>query len=402
MKILHLEAEFIPKTGYQVNLLSKYMVMYGSDVTILSTDLKVVRQHQLPLLKNYNDYSDFDFHQKYGVNIIRVPCWGIISDRHVWSLSVFRKIKDINPDILFLHDNDTLISILYILFFLKKFQIPLITDSHMVSLASKNRFSKLFQFTYRKLITPILIANNIKVVRTVNDLFVQNVFCIPENLSPIISFGSDIQLFKPNSKRRNELRIKLNIPLDNRVFIYSGKLSEDKKGLFLSNALKTEFKYKEGNKESTFIIISDVFGKYGDKVELGFAHSENNIIRIPFVTYEELADILKIADVAIIHYAASLTYFDYLASGLPVIWSDIEVNRNRSDERFVRLFKNLDLTSFRDVIQQFINMSNEDLSVMSNIARKYILSNYSYNSITQKFLKIMVDEITYRETHPFK
>lgn len=401
MKILHVEAEYIPGLGYQVNLLSKYMAKLGHEVIILSTELDIVRPHQKNYIGTYSKKVDYDHYSATNVKIIRVPCKGLISDRHIWSFRVFNKIKEINPDIIFLHDNDTLVSMLYIVFYLKKFQIPLITDSHMVAIASRNKFAKLFQFLYRKIVTPIIVRNNINVVRTVDDDFILKVFNIPKDMAPIISFGSDVERFRPNDIRKIQLRTKYGIPLDNRVFIYTGKLSKDKEGFFLANSLLEPFILNNKAKIS-FLIVSSVDGEYGNKVEETFNRSSNQIIRMPFVNHEELSDVILTADVAIIHYAASLTYFDYLASGLPVIWSDIEINVRRSDKRFVNLFENLNVNSLRDNIDYFIGLDVEDLSKKSKMAREFAVENYSYENITNQFMNVFKSEIDYRKNNPFR
>lgn len=401
MKILHVEAEYIPGLGYQVNLLSKYMAKLGHEVIILSTELDVVRPHQKNYIGTYSKKVDYDHYSATNLKIIRVPCKGLISDRHIWSFRVFDKIKEINPDIMFLHDNDTLVSMLYIVFYLKKFQIPLITDSHMVAIASRNKFAKLFQFLYRKIVTPIIVRNNINVVRTVDDDFILKVFNIPKDLAPIISFGSDVERFRPNDIRKKQLRTKYGIPLDNRVFIYTGKLSKDKEGIFLANSLLEPF-ILNNNAKISFLIVSSVDGEYGNKVEETFNRSSNQIIRMPFVDHEELSDVILTADVAIIHYAASLTYFDYLASGLPVIWSDIEINVRRSDKRFVNLFENLNVKSLRDNIDYFIGLDDEELSKKSKMARDFAVENYSYDNITNQFINVLKSEIDYRKNNPFR
>jgi len=401
-KILHVEAEYNPSLGYQVNLISKYMARLGHEVIILSTELNIVREHQKPYLKHYTEQTDLDHLNETNVRIIRVPVKGIVSDRHIWSIKTFSLIKQINPNIIFLHDNDTLVSVLYLMFFIKKHQIPLITDSHMVALASKNKFSKLFQLIYRNIVTPIITKNNIRVVRTVQDDFIFNVFNIPKELAPVIPFGSDVDRFKPDEVKKYLLRKKYGIPHDNRVFIYTGKLSVDKHGLFLANALCNLFDNNGNVPRVSFLIVSSVIGDYGEEVEKVFKRSKNHIIRIPFVDHKELADIILTADVAMIHYAASLIYYDYLASGLPVIWSDIEINKNRSDERFVSLFCNLNQSSFRDAIQLFIEMSSDDLSFKSKLAREHAVENYSYERITDRFLELFTNEINYRKSHPFK
>jgi hypothetical protein len=300
MKILLIEDFFHPHAGYNINILSKYFSLYGHEVIILSTELNVIREHQKTYMRSSQVISDEDFFKSYNVKIIRIKCYGIISDRHIWAKSVFSKIMDLKPDLVFVHDNDTFVSIIYLLVYLKKIGVPVIFDSHMTEVASKNKFAFLFRFGYKIFITPKIVMNNINVVRTLDDDFVQKAFGIPESLSPVISFGSDIELFKPNPEYKNELRLRYNISDKDLVFVYSGKLSQDKKGLFFAESILETFSNNGVKKNAVFLIISSVEGDYGLAVENKLSYSENRIIRIPFMKYTELPVNFNLADVAVI------------------------------------------------------------------------------------------------------
>lgn len=402
MKIIHLEAEFLPHLGYQVNILSKYMAKLGHEVIILSTELNVIRKHQQSYMNPSQVISDEEFYKSHNVKIIRFKCYGIISDRHIWTINVFSRIKELQPDLIFVHDNDTFVSMIYLLAYLKKIGIPVIFDSHMTEIASKNKLAFFFRFIYGLLITPIIIKNRIYVVRTLDDNFVQKAFKIPESLSPIISFGSDIDLFKPNPKLKNELRSYYKISNNELVFVYSGKLSKDKKGLFFAESILESFNKNGAKKNAVFLIISSVEGEYGVNVENKLLNSQNRIIKLSFMKYTELPLIFNLADVAVIPYAASLTYFDYLSSGLPVIWSNIAINNNRSDQSFVELFENENIKSFREKIELFLNLDDEKLFLKSRLARDFVVRNFSYEKITNEFLELISQEISYRRNNPFK
>jgi len=399
MNILHIEAEFIPHLGYQVNILSKNMAKKGHDVSILSTELKYVRSHQRVYLKQLEYNFDEKFRENSGVNVYRVPSWGVISDRHIWS-PIMKRIREINPDIIFLHDNDTFVSIRYLLFNLRKINKPIIMDSHMVKFASKNRLAPVFYYFYRIFVTPIIVKNNIIVVRTVEDNFLQEAFNIPLRLTPLISFGSDTDLFKPNHNEKAIFRKKYQIEKNERIFIYAGKLSDDKNALFLASSLKINFT-KCSNKP-VFIIIGNTTGEYGQDVEKIFEQSENRIIRVPLQSYTNLVKYFQASDVGLIHFAGSLIYFDMQSSGLPVIWSNLEMNRVRSNAKTSKLFEPDSINDFRSKIQEYLEMDESELVIESNGARDFILENYSYNKITDDFLSLMKKEINYREESPFK
>jgi hypothetical protein len=401
MHILHLEAEFIPQLGYQVNVISRIMASMGHEVTVLSTKLSpnCVRNNQKPYLSENQEVEDTRFTEKYNVRILRSGCLGILSDRHVWSFKTYNLIKELNPDVLFLHNNDTIVTMIYLKFFLKRFKIPVVMDSHMVSFASKNRFAKLFRTFYRFLITPIIVRNNLHIIKTVDDNYLQDAFDIPENLTPLISFGSDTEHFKRSEFKRNLLRKKFGIQENEKVFIYSGKLSEDKNGEFLALSISEEF--SSFNYKPVFLIISSNQGEYAEKIESLLEKSKNRIVRIPFKLYSELPDYFSVADVAIIHHAGSLTYFDYLSMGLPVIWPDLDFNRNRSVEGVVKLFRPIDCKSFREKINEFLEMKSEQLNNLNFIARSFVEENYSYKQITNSIIDLMIEEIKYRKFKPY-
>lgn len=399
MRILHVEAEFIPHLGYQANILSKIMAKKGHDVSILSTELKYMRSHQRVYLKQLNDDSDEKFYEESGVIIYRVPAFGIISDRHIWA-SVMSHIININPDVIFLHDNDTFVSIRYLIFNLLKINKPIIMDSHMVKFASQNKFAPMFYYFYRLLVTPIIVKNNIYVVRTVDDDFLQEAFDIPLSLSPLISFGSDTNLFIPNKNEKEIFREKYQIGKNDRVFIYAGKLSKDKNGLFLASSLEEPF--TDCYRKPVFIIIGDSIGEYGKEVEKLFEQSENRIIRVPLQQYNNLVQYFQVSDVGVIPYAGSLIYFDMQSAGLPVIWSDLEMNRVRSNKKASKLFQPNSISDFRSKIQEYLDMDESELVIEFKEARDFILKNYSYDKITDDFLSLMEIEIKYRKENPFK
>jgi glycosyltransferase involved in cell wall biosynthesis len=401
MKIVHLEAEFIPQLGYQVNLFAKIMSKLSHEVIIVSTSLneRCVRKHQRSYLLPDQIQQDYFYSKEHGVKIIRVPCYGIINDRHLWSINTFKTLRELNPDIIYVHDNDTLISMLYLLTELRKNGCPIIMDTHMIEFSSINRFAPAFRIFYKKFITPIIKRNEIKILRTVNDPYILNHFNIPEKLAPIVSFGSDTSHFVRDDIKRNIIRDELGICHTERVFIYTGKLSVDKNGLLLSEALFRSF--DKFPFQPTFVIISSPTDNYSKDVLVRLKASQNKIVIIPFVPYKDLADWFNVADVAIIHYASSLTFFDYLSSGLPVICSNIEVNKNRAKIDSVELFESGSSHILRSSISRFLNMDLDELNRLSKLARSHIISNYDYEKIVFDLLKLMEREVIFRKQNPY-
>jgi glycosyltransferase involved in cell wall biosynthesis len=395
MHILHIEEGFIPNLGYQINLLTKYMALAGHRITILTTTLdKMVEAQKVYLSDNIME-QDNELFQKYGIEVIRIPVKRMISNRCHWDKSVFEKIMIINPDIVYLHGNDTFIAIQYFLRYLKKIDIPVVTDSHMLDAASKNRFSKYFRLFYRVFITPILVRNQIPVIRVADDPFINKAYNIPFNISPLLSFGSDIELFQPSEEVKKSFRTENNIKDNDFVIVYAGKLSEDKDGLFFAESIQKKIKTK--NRDVVFIIVGTTTGEYGQKVEELFSKSENKIIRFPLQKYTDLPMFFQVSDVALIPSAASLTFYDMQSCGLPIIWSDLPVNIKRTQNNNGLTFAARNSKDMRKQIVRFVDMDKNELAKISENARTYILDNYSYQEVTDKYLKIINDEIIKRK-----
>jgi glycosyltransferase involved in cell wall biosynthesis len=88
--------------------------------------------------------------------------------------------------------------------------------------------------------------------------------------------------------------------------------------------------------------------------------------------------------------------------GLPVIWSNITINVKRSNLSIVELFENENINSFRNKIELFLNLDNEQLHLKSKLARAFVVRNFSYEKITNDFLDLISREISYRKNNPFK
>ena len=83
-------------------------------------------------------------------------------------------------------------------------------------------------------------------IRTQDEDYAQKRLGVPVELSPFISFGSDLTKFHPDAGIRREMREKLSIGNDRFVVIVTGKLNEGKGGMLLANAFKKAFDTDKG------------------------------------------------------------------------------------------------------------------------------------------------------------
>lgn len=162
MRIVHFDQMFHPEFGDQINILPKFQVKQGHEVFIITGKNDVPH----PRFQGFADLSNMDekdkaFETATGVKIIRIDINRFISGRAIYK-SGHRKIVDnLKPDILFCHFNDTVIGMYYI-FNHKKLDYPVVFDSHMLEMASKNPLNKAFRILYKLFITPIIKKINLK------------------------------------------------------------------------------------------------------------------------------------------------------------------------------------------------------------------------------------------------
>lgn len=383
MRVVHIEDFFHPNAGYQINILPKYMVKRGIETYILTSEIDLVPETLTSFFGKQNiEKFDKDFEDKTGVKIIRVPVKRFISNRAVFTKEINKKIRDLKPDVLYVHGNDTLIGITSILRS-NRLNCALITDSHMLEMASTNKFNKLFRFFYRHVVAPKIIKNDITVIRTQNDDYVEKHLGIPLTQSPWISYGSDTLLFHPDKDVRNKFREKYEIGENDFVVLYAGKLDESKGGLFLANSIEKKFK---ADKRIIFLIIGNTSGDYGEKIEDAFQNSENRVLRFPTQKYINLAGFYQAADIAVYPKQCSLSFYDVQACGLPVLLEENNINVDRCHHNNGLLFNSNDEDDFREKLSRFLNMGKSQIEEMKKCSYEYISNHYNYSDKADEYI----------------
>lgn len=390
MKIVHVEDEFHPDTGYQLNLLSKYMVAAGHQVTIITAETEKLPKEFVSFFgaDDINE-RDAEFNRRYHVKIVRIPIKGYYSGRVFFSKEVFKAVKAEKPEVVYVHGNDTMTAMEFLLR-RKTLKCPMVLDSHMLDMASRNKYKHLFRWFYRLIFTPIIVKCGIPVIRTQDSRYVEDALGIPLSQCPWISTGSDTMLFRPDIESRHLARQKYEIADDTFVIVYAGKLDEGKGGMFLADALCSRF---DSKKNLCFVIVGNATGDYGEMVERRFKESENTILRFPTQKYVDLPAFFQMADVVVFPKQCSLSFYDVQACGLPVIFEANEINSKRACCNNALTFESNNLDDFRMTILKVVNMSSEEYSKMSSSAINYIKGAYDYKDICSQYLDIIQKEV---------
>ena len=386
MRIIYIDDFFHPDAGYQDNILSKYWVDFGHEVYIVTSEIAKIPEGLTKFFDcNEIEKKDRDFEQKYGVKIIRIPLITYKSGRSIYSLKIFRIIKEINPDVVFVNGNDSLIGMQLTWKNRHRYKYALVLDSHMLEMASQNPLRHVFRMFYKHFLTPIIIKKKIPIVRTQDDDYVFRCLGIPIEQCPWISFGTDTIRFHPDEEQRKIFREKYRISEDAFVVIYAGKLSENKGATLLAKA--TQMFYK-ADREIIFVIVGNSEGEYGEYVEKELRKAVHRIIRFPTQKYENLALFYQAADVAVYPKQCSLSFFDVQACGVPVIFENNNINIDRSKYGNAVTFHSEDLQSFTERICAIANMDKTQYQCLKENAITYINSNFKYKDKAKEYIKL--------------
>lgn len=389
MNIVHVEDIFFPEAGYQVNLLSRLQVKQGHSVTIITAEMEKVPTYLTAFFGKDNLVEkDKKFTERTGVKVTRIPLHGFYSGRAIYHRKIFKTVDDLKPDVLFVHGEDTLIGMQYI-WMSSSLKYPIVLDCHMLEMASVNRFKKVFRWFYKNFITPIIIKNEIPLIRVVDADYVEKCLGLPLNKTILLSFGTDTDYFKPDKTRGNLFREKHGIGEYDFVILYAGKLDVYKGGQFFANAIKNKLESGKG-KNIVFLIIGNTDGgEYGIHVEETFKISENKIIRFPTQAYYDLVTFYQASDLAIYPRQCSMSFFEAQSCGLPVVFETNEINTERIQYGNGFTFEPENINSFRKCMLNCIDMPDSEYQIIRDKARKYISDTYDYVPIAQQFTDVI-------------
>lgn len=389
MRIVNIEPTFYPTAGYQINILPKYLSKNGHEVIIVTAKLDKIENEATSFFgKEDIQLKDKKYEEENNVKIVRVPIKAYIFGRVFFGKNLKSIVDDFRPDILFVHGNDTPTATWFLLRS-KKLGYPIVSDSHMLAMAIRRRGGAIYKKIYKWFVTPVIIKNQIPVIRTQNDDYVQKYLGIPLEQCPWISYGSDTLLFHLDRHKKEEFRRNNDIDDDDFVILYAGKLDEAKGGKLLAETFLKKF---QCDRKIVLIVVGSTKGEYGKEVENLFKQSENRILRFPTQKYTELAKFYQSADLAIFPRQCSLSFYDVQACGLPVIFEDNNINVDRCSHNNGWTFKCEDVDDFRRKIFDAVNMEFDDYKKVSNSAYQFILQNYNYETKAREYEQVLIDE----------
>ncbi len=386
MKIVQIEDFFHPDAGYKINILSKYFARMGHETVIITAELDKMPDYLTGFFGRDNIAArDRDYEERYGVKIIRLPIWAYVSGRAIFKGNMAKFVNSLDPDILYVHGNDTAVG-MWLLQHRGELSCPMVMDNHMVEMASQNPFRKAYRAYYKRFIAPIIVKNEIPVIRAMNDDYVEKCLGVPLRLAPWISYGSDTLLFRPDKNAGAAFRRENGISEDALVVLFAGKLDESKGGMLLAELMNRNINTP---REIVYLIIGNATGEYGESVEARMAQSPYRVLRFPTQKYSALADFYQAADVGLIAKQASLNFFDMEACGVPVLSEDNNLNAQRTDHENGWLFAPDDVDDFAAKLEKIANLPAEKLARYSENAVSYVREYYDYGKKAEEYMLVI-------------
>ena len=116
MRIVHVDDYVLPDAGYQINIMPKYLAKFGHEVYIVTSKVEGIDRPAARFfgIENIEERDEL-YEKQTGVKIVRVTplTTKVISSRMIQGKELFETVKQLDPDVLFIHGNDTFTGMRY-------------------------------------------------------------------------------------------------------------------------------------------------------------------------------------------------------------------------------------------------------------------------------------------------
>jgi len=389
MKIIYVTEFFSEKMGYSENCLPKAMASLDNEVHIISSDLQVYGN-----LPNYDDvYGKYLGPRKQplvskqinGFTLHRLPhnlLYGYVN-----ILGLKRKVEELKPDIVQTINCVSIntMKIAAMKFFLR---FKLFTECHQhLSIVkpylrnqNSNSVKKVIYFLTRTQPGRIISLLTEKCYPIADDCadVAHSFYGVQKKKIKVIPLGTDTELFSPIVKdheivERYKLRRSLGIGDPEITCIYTGRFSEDKNPLLLSEAINN---LNQKGLSFRAIFVGD--GPQKQQIK----KAESSII-IDFVPYYDLPQYYCASDIGVWPTQESTSMLDAASCGLPIVAS----SRIGTPDRINGNGFFYEQNDFIDLARVLESLGPENLrQEMGQIGRDKMLKSYSWRNIAKEYL----------------
>lgn len=363
---------------YQENLLAKYHVKIGYDVSILAS------QYQWGINNNLEKYTNTKYINQHGVRVFRLPLlYGTINTRLKWYIGMYKQLELLQPNILFVHGCQFL-NIFTIVRYLKQHpNVKVYVDNHAdFSNSATNWLSKniLHKFLWRicaKAIEPY--TTKFYGVLPARVDFLKNIYKLPIKKCELLVMGADDEMVEKsnNPEVRTQIRKQHNISDDDFLIVTGGKIDKAKKQtLLLMQAVK-----QIQNSKLNLIVFGSVEKDLKQKIQEMV--DGKKIQYIGWIDSHDSYLFFSAADLVCFPGRHSVFWEQVVGQGIPLVVKDWQGTHHIDVGGNVAFLKQDTIEEIQQIIEELVNKS-EKYQKMKQIARQKGMKNFSYEDIARR------------------
>ncbi|MDP7304491.1 MAG: glycosyltransferase family 4 protein, partial [Pirellulaceae bacterium] len=333
MKILHAADYVMPTMGYQDFMLAKWHAKHGHESHIVTSDrFRPVDGYEKtwePLLGKRIVGTGIETAED--VTIHRLPRlleW----KKRVWLKDLRKTIERIKPDAVFCHGTGSPMSFA-LPSISKRLGLPILMDNHMTFASQRSGVSGFVYYSARRALTRVVLNRTVDrflgIGQECCDFMIERQ-AIPPDKVELLEVGVDSELFHPDESLGKAEREKINVPLDAKVVIQTGKLARDKSPHWLSEAMAPIMRE---DPQVWLVFVGDAPADYSGEITSPMVRNgvADRLKFVPLVPVHELAAMFNMADVCVYPNQSSLSCMEAAACGKPVVVTDLPWGRARQD-----------------------------------------------------------------------
>lgn len=380
MKIVHINlcGPVTDNWTYQDNLLTKYQVKNGHEVTMITSQYIWGTDGQLAidnrqLYINEDDVKVIRLESKFKTNI---------NSKFKLYRNLLQNIKEERPEIIFVHGVQFLDLLSVIKYIKRNSRVRLYIDNHAdLNNSAQNFFSKwiLHRIVWKFLAQKILpYTKKFYGVMPSRVEFLQDMYSIPSESTELLLMGADDEYIKKYISNEKKMQRRREFRIDEKDFLIvtGGKIDKGKKQII------TLMKAINNIDNSNLKLL--IFGSIDFTLRQEFENNLTEKIRyIGWVNAEETYEIFNTADLICFPGGHSVFWEQVVAIGKPLLVKNIDGISHLDFGGNIKYLMNDSLNEITTRINQIITHENEYIS-MQKIAENDFKENFYYSIIAKK------------------
>lgn len=320
MKILHLclASFYIDNYSYQENMLPKYHVLMGHEVTVIASLQSFDKNGSICFLETESEYVSENNHKVIRLDYLQ---WMKPINRFLRRYNnLFENIKKENPEIIFIHGCQFWDISIVVKYLKKHTGIKVFVDNHADftnsarNILSYNILHKIIWKYCAKQIEPFAIKFYGVLPARVE--FLKTVYNLPKEKCELLVMGADDEqvILTKNEKTKRKIRMRHGIEEDDFLIITGGKIDSAKKQVLLLMKAVSLLNIKKVK----LIVFGSIENDLKEKV-LNFVDNKK-IKYIGWKETNELYEYLSASDLAVFPGRHSVLWEQAVGTGIPCVF----------------------------------------------------------------------------------